>query len=189
MSEVVQNTQQEFWRPPAPVAADEIVVREAVPAMAETCPRCSSEFLLGSRFCHACGVRRREAISPTARADAAVIARVWEQGVARMHSVVASLASRKTWSDLWSKIQFPAWLRYLHFHEIQSWIGLSTASLIAFMIGLGCVAGALVVGLLTAKTFVDWQAIQFYRAEWLLAATAAFVAGILLKKPSGRNGE
>ena len=56
------------------------------------------------------------------------------------------------------------------------------ASLIAFIVGLACVAGALVVGLLTARTYVDWQAIQFYRAEWLLAATAAFVAGILLKK-------
>jgi hypothetical protein len=41
---------------------------------------------------------------------------------------------------------------------------------------------ALPAFLLTAKTFVDWQAIQFYRVEWLLAATAAFVAGILLKK-------
>jgi hypothetical protein len=59
----------------------------------------------------------------------------------------------------------------------------------AFVIGMGCVAGALLVGLLTAKTFVDWQAIQFYRAEWLLAAVAAFVAGILLKKPSGRDSE
>lgn len=192
MSEVVQDTQQEFWRPPSPVAADEIdeiITREAVPAMAETCPRCSSEFLLGSRFCHTCGGRRREAISPTARADAAVIARVWEQGVERMHSVGAGLISGKTWSAVWRKIQFPAWLRYLHFHEIQSWIGLSTAALIAFMIGLGCVAGGLLVGLLTAKTLVDWQAIQFYRAEWLLAATAAFVAGILLKKAAGRDDE
>ncbi len=79
-------------------------------------------------------------------------------------------------------IKFPSWLRYLHFHEIKSRVGLSTASLIAFVIGLGCIAGALLVGLLNAKTFIDWQAIQFYRAEWLLAATAAFVAGILLKK-------
>jgi len=36
---------------------------------------------------------------------------------------------------------------------------------------------------------VDWQAIQFYRAEWLLAATAAFVAGILLKGPSKSDRE
>jgi hypothetical protein len=183
MSEVVQETHQEFWRPPSPVVvnniADEIVVREAVPAMAEACPRCSTEFLLGSRFCHTCGSRRQEALSPTAKADAAAIAGLWEQGVARVRSIVAGLG----------KIKLPSWLRYLHFHEIQNWVGLSTAALIAFVIGVGCVAGALLVGLLTAKTFVDWQAIQFYRAEWLLAATAAFVAGILLKRPSGRDGE
>jgi uncharacterized membrane protein len=83
----------------------------------------------------------------------------------------------------------PAWLRYLHFHEIQSRVGLSTASLIAFVLGIACVAGALLVGLLTAKTLVDWQAIQFYRAEWLLAAIASFVAGILLKRPSSPDAE
>lgn len=91
---------------------------------------------------------------------------------------------RVSWREV-QNVRFPAWMQYLHFHEIKRVIGLPTASLIAFVIGLACVAGALLVGLLTAKTFVDWQAIQFYRAEWLLAATAAFVAGILLKKPSG----
>jgi hypothetical protein len=188
MSEVIQDTPQEFWRPPSLVAADEIVVREAAPVMAEACPRCGTEFLLGSHFCHTCGGRRREAISPAARADAAAMAGLWEQGVARVHSVAARLASRDFWGAIWNKVQIPSswlnWLSYLHFHEIKRWIGLPTASLIAFVIGVGCVAGALLVGLLTAKTLVDWQAIQFYRAEWLLAATAAFVAGILLKKPS-----
>jgi hypothetical protein len=180
MSEVAQETQQEFWRPPSPAVVDAIVVREAIPTMAETCPRCGSEFLLGSRFCHTCGGRRREAISPDAKADAVAMAGLWEQGVARLSSVVTGLSS----SQIWSKIKLPSWLRYLHFHEIKSWVGLPTASLIAFVIGVGCIAGALLVGLLTAKTFVDWQAIQFYRAEWLLAATASFVAGILLKKAS-----
>jgi hypothetical protein len=181
MSEVAQQTQQEFWRPPSPVVADNLVVREAIPTMAETCPRCSTEFLLGSRFCHTCGGRRPAALSPAAKADAAAIAGLWEQGVARVYSLAAGLSSG------WSKIKVPSWMRYLHFHEIQSWVGLSTGSLIAFVIGVGCVVGAVLVGLLTAKTYVDWQAIQFYRAEWLLAATAAFVAGILLKKPSNRE--
>lgn len=183
MAEVVQETQQEFWRPPAPAAAGEIVVREAIPTMAEACPRCGSEFLLGSRFCHTCGGRRREAVSPEAGADAAVMAGIWEQGVARMQSVIAGVPWDKV-GKIKNQISVPSWLRYLHFHEIKRWIGLSTASLIAFTIGLACVAGALAVGLLTVKAYVDWQAIQFYRAEWLLAATAAFVAGILLKKPS-----
>jgi len=179
MSEVVQETHQEFWRAPSPVTTEEMVVRDPVPAMAESCSRCGSEFLLGSRFCHSCGGRRREAaMTADAHADAAEFANLWKQAVSRVHAVAGSIP--------WNKISLPSWLRYLHFHEIKSWIGLSTASLIAFVLGIGCVAGALLVGLLTAKTLVDWQAIQFYRAEWLLAATASFVAGILLKKSSDR---
>jgi hypothetical protein len=54
------------------------------------------------------------------------------------------------------------------------------------VIGLGCLTGALSAGLMTVKNYVDWQGVQFYRAEWLLAATASFVAGILLK-PSDRD--
>ena len=104
------------------------------------------------------------------------------------------MRTRTSFTDLVSgkifrRIELPGWLSYLHFHAIQRWVGLSTASLIAFVVGMGCVAAALLEGLVSPKTFVDWQAIQFYRAEWLLAATAAFVAGILLKKPSGRDGE
>jgi len=33
----------------------------------------------------------------------------------------------------------------------------------------------------------DFQAIQLWRIEWLLAAVAAFVAGILLKKSGERE--
>ena len=80
------------------------------------------------------------------------------------------------------RLTAPSWFRRLDFHEVQGRVGLSTGSLIAFMVGIACVIGALLVGLLTAKTLVEWQAIQYYRAEWLLGATASFVAGILLKK-------
>ena len=186
MSEVVQETQPEFWRSPSAMTADEVMVRESMvrevmTVMAEACPRCGTEFLLGSRFCHSCGGRRPEALSPSAKADAVAIAGLWNLAVTRVQSVAAKTS--------WNKVTLPAWLRYLHFHEIKRWVGLSTASLIAFIAGIGCVAGALLVGLLTAKNFVDWQAIQFYRAEWLLAATASFVAGILLKKPSSDDSE
>jgi hypothetical protein len=183
MAEVAQEAQQDFWQPPSPALANEVVVRQVVSAMAEACPRCGTEFLLGSRFCHSCGGRRPESISAAARLDAAEIAGLWEKAVARM-SVVAVAVPK-----IWRKITFPAWLHYLHFHEIKRWVGLPTASLIAFVVGLGCIAGALLVGLLTARNLVDWQAIQFYRAEWLLAATASFVAGILLKKPSSSDSK
>jgi hypothetical protein len=186
MAEVVNETRQDFWRPPSPVMTEEevlVVERADVPSMAEACPRCGTEFLLGSRFCHSCGGRRPETISAAARADAAEIAGLWEKVVTRIAAAAAALPNIRR------KISFPSWLHYLHFHEIKRWVGLPTASLIAFVIGLGCVAGALLVGLLTARNLVDWQAIQFYRAEWLLAATASFVAGILLKKPSNHDGE
>lgn len=174
MAEVAQGTQEEFWRPPT--LTEEVVVHDPHPAMAEACPRCGTEFLLGSKFCHSCGGRRPAAISSSARADAAALAGLWERAIYRIQAGITGIP--------WSKVKFPSWMRHLHFHEIKSHLGLSTASLIAFVIGLSCVAGALLVGLLTAKTLVDWQAIQYYRAEWLLAATASFVAGILLKKPS-----
>lgn len=74
-------------------------------------------------------------------------------------------------------------LEALEFHSVKEWFGLSTASLAAFLLGVGCVFAALTVGLLySVQNFADFQAIQLWRIEWLLAAVAAFVAGILLKK-------
>lgn len=115
-------------------------------------------------------------MSSSARADAAVLAGLWERGVRKLQFAVAGFS--------WSTMKPPSWTHYLHFHEIKDRVGLSTGSLVAFVIGLACLAGALLVGLFTVKTWNDFQAIQSYRMEWLLAATASFVAGILLKKPS-----
>jgi hypothetical protein len=180
MAEAIQKTSQEFWQPPSPVLASELVLHEPLPVMVEVCPGCGTEFLLGSRFCHSCGSKRPEALSPLDKAHAAELAGLWEQAVSWTHSTIAELPLRRTWN----RIKLPAWLHYLAFHEIQQWIGLSTASLIAFILGIACIAGALLVGLLNAKNFGEWQAIQIYRGEWLLGATAAFVAGILLKRSS-----
>ncbi|HTR26498.1 MAG TPA: hypothetical protein VMI10_21180 [Terriglobales bacterium] len=61
--------------------------------------------------------------------------------------------------------------------------GLSKAALAAFLFGLFCMVGAVTVGILfTARTTLDWQAIQLWRIEWLLGAIASFSAGLLLKK-------
>jgi hypothetical protein len=62
-------------------------------------------------------------------------------------------------------------------------LGLTTPALVAFLAGVLCVVGALAVGVFfSARTVLDWQAIQWWRIEWLLAAVAAFAAGCLLKK-------
>src|SRR5436305_10268127 len=139
MADLAHGTQPEFWRPPV-LPTDALVV-ESVPSMAESCSRCGREFLLGAGFCHSCGGRRSPAMSASARADAAAIAGLWERGIHQIQYLVSGLS--------WSKLRFPAWLRHLHFHEIKRWVGLSTGSLIAFFIGLACVTGALLVGLLT----------------------------------------
>lgn len=65
---------------------------------------------------------------------------------------------------------------------IGSILGLPTAALIAFLVGMFCLLGAIAVGFIfNAKTIVDWQAVQLWRIEWLLGAVASFVAGCLLK--------
>jgi hypothetical protein len=83
------------------------------------------------------------------------------------------------------------WLQYLEFfkalelHRLQARVALPTASFVAFLAGMGCVFAAIIVGLVySAQNLADFQAIQLWRIEWLLAALAAFGAGILLKRAS-----
>jgi hypothetical protein len=78
-----------------------------------------------------------------------------------------------------------SWTRYAQFHHIKRLFGLPTPALVAFFLGVGCVLAALLVGVLfSANTVLDWQAVQMWRIEWLLASVACFVAGILLRYPS-----
>jgi hypothetical protein len=66
---------------------------------------------------------------------------------------------------------------------VREALGQTTASLIAFVIGCACVIAAVFTSFMfNATTLLDWQAVQLWRIEWLLASVAMFVAGILLKK-------
>jgi hypothetical protein len=182
MAQVIHDTQHEFWTPPAVVreaSSEPITVSAVVPTMAEVCHRCGTEFLLGSRFCHACGAHRPEKDKALKVSGSGVLTREFVQAkLAWLQSAKAELTKRK--------FAVPGWLRYLHFHEIKRSVGLPTPSLIAFMIGLGCILGMLGVSLFyKASNLAEFQAIQMWRVEWLLAAIASFVAGILLKRPTG----
>jgi zinc-ribbon domain len=74
-------------------------------------------------------------------------------------------------------------LRFLDIHLISQALGLTIASLVAFVFGLACVLAAIITGFVyTATTVLDWQAVQVWRIEWLLAAAVSFIAGILLKR-------
>jgi hypothetical protein len=182
MAEVVHGAQQEFWRSPTvPQPAVVAPLPAAALEISKACAACGTEFMVGARFCHSCGLRRPTIVPSIAitGSDSAVMTRV------RAHSVAWVTAGTRWTVDSWRRISFPDWLHYLHFHEIKRWVGLPTAALIAFFIGLGCVAGAIGVSLFyKASNLAEFQAIQTWRIEWLLAATASFVAGILLKKPS-----
>jgi hypothetical protein len=73
-----------------------------------------------------------------------------------------------------------AWFDFVGLREA---LGQSTASLIALILGCACLIAAAITGFLfNATTLLDWQAVQLWRIEWLLAAAAIFVAGVLLKK-------
>jgi hypothetical protein len=135
MAGTVHNPGQEFWQPPLAQA-------EAPPSsVASVCQGCGAEFIIGSRYCHACGARR----SP------------------------GTVQSRL--------------FRYVEFGFISKTLGLGTASLIALLAGGACILGAVLTGFVfSAASTLDWQAIQLWRIQWLLAAAAAFIAGILLKK-------
>lgn len=189
MAEVVHGAQQEFWRSPTvPKPAVEAPLPTVTLEISEACATCGTEFMVGAHFCHTCGLRRptMAATMTMTGSDAAVMTGVRARS---MSFVVTGVAAGAHWTaDFWRRISFPDWLHYLHFHEIKRWVGLPTAALIAFIIGLGCVAGAIGVSVFyKASNLAEFQAIQTWRIEWLLAATASFVAGILLKKPSDND--
>jgi hypothetical protein len=143
MAEAAQSAQHDFWRPPMAATA------EVVPAgLVQACEHCGTEFIVDSRFCHACGLERTEIHS----------------------SALSRLQQKITVADL---------------AELGEGLGLPTAAFIAFGLGVLCLLCALCVGLIfSARTMLDWQAVQLWRIEWLLAAVAAFVAGCLLKTTS-----
>jgi hypothetical protein len=144
MSDLVHDTQHEFWRPPA---------TQPAAALADACRRCDTEFMVGAAFCHVCGSNRHRA--------SATAARNWRK-------------------------YFEA-ARTLDFARVGDGIGLPLPSLSAFLAGVGFLVIALSMGLMSVRDHSDFEAIQFWRIQWLLAACAAFLAGILLKSRKPEN--
>jgi hypothetical protein len=144
MADVIQNASSEFWQAPVTAAS----APNAQPELAEVCPGCSSEFVVGAGFCHVCGVCRSKTAS------------------------VAQTGQR-----------WLAFARHLQFHHIKEHVGLPTSALVAFLLGVGCALAALLVSFVfSAGTTSDWQAVQIWRIQWLLASAASFLSGILLNR-------
>jgi len=135
-----------------PPVSQAVQTPEPTGRMVEVCDRCGAEFVMGSRYCHVCGWARSSRIATTTR------------GVGR-HFRTARQAI------------------YTELRNIREGLGLGTASLLALTVGMLCLLGAIFTGVVfTATTVLDWQAVQLWRIEWLLGASTAFLAGILLKK-------
>lgn len=72
---------------------------------------------------------------------------------------------------------------WFDFASLRDAMGQTNGSLIALFLGFACIVAAAITGFLyTATTVLDWQAVQVWRIEWLLAALAVFAGGLLLKK-------
>ncbi len=126
----------------------------------------------------------------------------WKPAVAQRQEVAASDASEHVCENCGT--DFVVGSRFCHIcgadrnialtesRGIRSWVdfaalrdalGQSTASMVMLFLGVGCLIAAAVTGFLfTATTLLDWQAVQMWRIEWLLAAVAIFAAGGLLKR-------
>lgn len=80
-----------------------------------------------------------------------------------------------------------SWTRHLSFLKsldvsaIKRWFGLPLPSLCAFLTGSLFMIIALAQGFRTIQDASDFEAVQLWRIEWLVAACAAFLAGILLR--------
>jgi hypothetical protein len=79
----------------------------------------------------------------------------------------------------WAK--YLAIFRALEFGSVKAWFGLPLPTLFAFLIGVAFVIIALSMSFISVHDNADFQAVQLWRIQWLMAACAAFLAGILLR--------
>ena len=88
-------------------------------------------------------------------------------------------------SENWTK-HF-GFLRVLEFTSVKDWFGLPLPSLCAFLVGIGFLIVALSMGFISVHDPSDFEAVQLWRIQWLMAACAAFLAGILLRNRKPQN--
>src|SRR5581483_262443 len=88
-------------------------------------------------------------------------------------------------SASWTK--YFSFLRVLEFSSVKTWFGLPLPSLCAFLVGIGFAIVALSMGFVSVHDNFDFEAVQLWRIQWLMAACAAFLAGILLRSRKSQN--
>jgi ribosomal protein L37E len=72
--------------------------------------------------------------------------------------------------------------------KVKAWFGLPLSSLCAFLLGVAFLIVAVAVGFTDVKDNVsDFEAVQLWRIQWLMAACAAFLVGILFKNSKSES--
>lgn len=72
----------------------------------------------------------------------------------------------------------PAPMQRVHEHP-NNW---RVAALVCMVVGIACLLGALLTSAVFGQqTVLDWQAVQLWRIEWLLAGMALFVLARVLQ--------
>jgi len=76
------------------------------------------------------------------------------------------------------------WTEWFEIESMREKLGLNLASFLLFAAACTCALGAILSGVVyRAATMQEWQAVQTWRIEWMLAAVVALLAALLLKKP------
>jgi ribosomal protein L37E len=79
-------------------------------------------------------------------------------------------------------------MRTIELARVKVWFGLPLPSLCAFLLGAAFLIVALAVGFTDVKDSVsDFEAVQLWRIQWLMAACACFLVGILFKNPKSES--
>lgn len=76
-------------------------------------------------------------------------------------------------------------LDWLNFERIQKEFGLSTVSLVLVLISAVFILATMMTGLVySTSTIAEWQAVQTWRIEWLLATVVSLLAAMLFRNKS-----
>jgi hypothetical protein len=75
------------------------------------------------------------------------------------------------------------WIDRVDLDAIRNALGLNTTSLACVALAAACLLAAILTGALySASTLTEWQAVQTWRIEWLLASAVLLIAAILFKR-------
>jgi hypothetical protein len=77
------------------------------------------------------------------------------------------------------------WMEWFEIETVCKKLSLNLAALLLFAAACTFVLGAILTGVIyRADTMLEWQAVQIWRIEWMLAAVVALLGALLLKRPA-----